>query len=103
MKYVQNDPSSRTTSSTPTLRTVNSPICTPDEINIESNNEGPWPCCIGLAGNECKAHIETIAPEFKEMIHVINPSDMHAQDVPHDRARIFANENDIVHRAPKRG
>ena len=101
---VQNESASYTdTSSTSTLRTVNSPLCTSNELKIESNNKGPWPCCIGLMANECKVHIETLAPEFKEMIFIINPSDMYTQDVRYDRVRIFVNENGFVYRAPKRG
>ena len=72
-------------------------------MKLEENDRGPWPCCIGLTGEDCKLHVEAVAPELAGKVYIIHPGDMYTQEIRDDRVRIFVNENGIVFREPKRG
>jgi len=84
-------------------RTVDSRPCTQEEIESESNDEGPWPCCIGLKSNDCKVHIESVAPDLKGSLFVFKPEMRYTTDFRWDRVRIFVDENGIVYKTPRRG
>merc|ERR1711983_135494 len=76
------------------------PACTKDEIESESNQE-PWEFCVGLASNDCKAHIESVAPCME--IHVLKPGMTTSTEIMISRVNILVDKNDVVKRAPWSG
>mmetsp|Transcript_31666 Transcript_31666/g.38788 ORF Transcript_31666/g.38788 Transcript_31666/m.38788 type:complete len:119 (-) Transcript_31666:101-457(-) len=72
--------------------------CTMDETS-----EGPFPCCVGLAGEACISHIESVAPDLVEHCFIIKPGVMHIMDYDTGRVWVYVNENGIVENSPSRG
>ena len=68
-----------------------------------SNPDGPWPECVGMAGEECKKLIEKQAPDLVGNIHVLGADSMVTMDYRTDRVWIWTDDNGVVNKPPMRG
>merc|ERR1712194_435193 len=75
--------------------------CTEEELQAQ-NVQGPWPCCIGLTGEECQNYIEGKAPNLDEVV-IVNPGDPMTKDLNMNRVRILVDDTGLVPVAPMRG
>lgn len=68
------------------------------------NNEGPWPACIGMSGERCRAMIASMANDLEySNIFIVNQDSFVTMDFRTDRVRIFVDDDGIVVRTPSRG
>jgi hypothetical protein len=80
------------------------PMTSPDIMTDPAADlSGPWPNCVGMTGEECKAFIEADSPDLKGRVYIIGPDMMVTMDYRLDRVRISVNETGIVESAPGRG
>merc|ERR1712151_1129178 len=75
--------------------------CTEEELAVE-DDQGPWPCCLGLTGEECEVYIEGKAPDLTE-VSIILEGSVVTTDFVTTRVRIYVDENGIVTLVPRRG
>ena len=64
----------------------------------EKNTEGPWPECIGLTGEECKAYILSQEPNLAGNVFIAYPRKFN-----YYRIWIYVNESGLVAESPGRG
>ena len=64
-------------------------------------HQGPWPECVGMSAEECKALIAKKAPDVS--IQIIPEGFMVTMDFRLDRVRIFVNDDQEVVSIPSRG
>lgn len=69
---------------------------------VGMHNNGPWPKCVGLIGEECAEYIENLTENINTVI--ISPSDGTAKKGfdPY-RVRIFVDDDNIVTVIPRLG
>ena len=75
--------------------------CTDEELALETA-EGPWPCCVGMSGTDCKVYIENKAPDL-EVVEIIGENEAVTKDYRTDRVRIFVNKSGTCVVVPRRG
>jgi len=83
------------------LQMANKEIVQMPKISLPSQ-QGPWPQCIGMLGEDCMDYIEQNGDE-DFTIELIPYGSIVTMDVKVDRVRVFVDENDIVVDAPGRG
>jgi hypothetical protein len=66
-----------------------------------SRASGPWPKCVGMAGEECESYIESTTEGLTVVI--VPEGSMVTEDFRTDRVRIWVDANDIVVATPSRG
>jgi hypothetical protein len=69
----------------------------------ESKREGPWPECVGLAGEECQRIIEAHAVDVRGNVFLVDQDMMVTMDFQTDRVRIFVDADGNVAKTPSRG
>lgn len=67
------------------------------------NHQGPWPECLGLAGDDCVQLIESAAEDVRGRVYIVPPDSMVTMDFREDRVRVYVNDKNIVEKAPQRG
>ena len=64
--------------------------------------QGPWPECLGISGEQCKELIASAADDVIGNIYIMNENSMMTMDYRTNRVRIFVNDNNIVTKIPSR-
>ena len=68
-----------------------------------SQFEGPWPKCLGMAGQDCADYIDSYAQDLHGRIYIISSGTPVTEDFRTDRVRIYVDEDGIVTTIPNRG
>lgn len=68
-----------------------------------TSQQGPWPKCLGMLGDECVTYIESVTTRDRIDIQIIEPGSIMIRDFQKERVRIFIDENSIVDDIPRRG
>ena len=78
------------------------------KISVNQNNflnkmsdNGPWPECVGMTGEEATGKIRSLAPGVS--IQVVPSNSMVTCDYRTDRVRIFVDDSGKVKDPPNRG
>ena len=66
-----------------------------------ASKQGPWPACVGMAGEDCVSYIESNTEGLT--IEIIAEGSVVTQDFRTDRVRVWVDADNIVFTAPSKG
>jgi hypothetical protein len=68
-----------------------------------ASQQGPWPKCLGMTGQQCATYIESSTTRDSLDIMVVAKGTVLTSDFRSDRVRIVVNGEGIVDAVPGRG
>jgi hypothetical protein len=67
------------------------------------SKEGPWPECVGMIGRACVQKIQSLAPDVRGNVFIVEPGSILNMDFRTNRVWVHVDENGIVTSPPGRG
>jgi Potato inhibitor I family len=70
-----------------------------------ASQQGPWPKCLGLTGEDCAAYIESSTTQAQDSLDIVivKHGSVSIRDFQKDRVRIFVDDQGIVNSIPGKG